>query len=143
MPTTEQEVNIRKLASMIRAIKIAMLTTVHPDGSLRSRPMATQETEFDGTLWFFTRASSEKSSEIKQYPSVNVSYELAEEHRYVSISGKATLVHDPEKMKELWNPTYRVWFPQGLEDPELTLLRVDAQHTEYWDMLSSSMVQLV
>ena len=85
MTTTEQEVNMKKLASMIRAIKVAMLTTVNPDGSLRSRPMATREAQFDGTLWFFTRESSEKSSEIKQYPSVNVSYVLAEEHRYVSI----------------------------------------------------------
>ncbi len=58
MPTTEQEVNMSKLASMIRAIKVAMLTTVNPDGSLRSRPMATQEAPFDGTLWFFTRESS-------------------------------------------------------------------------------------
>jgi general stress protein 26 len=31
-----------KLAELIKDIKIAMLTTVADDGSLRSRPMATQ-----------------------------------------------------------------------------------------------------
>ena len=45
---------IQKLAKMIEDIDFAMLTTVQPDGTLRSRPMSTQRAEFDGTLWFFT-----------------------------------------------------------------------------------------
>jgi general stress protein 26 len=142
MPTTEQEVNMKKLATMIRGIKIAMLTTVSPDGRLRSRPMATQEAEYDGTLWFFTQASSDKIGEILQFPQVNASYVSAGDHRYVSLSGRATLVQDAEKAKELWTPAHRAWFPLGLDDPELALLRVDVERAEYWDMLSAAMVEL-
>jgi general stress protein 26 len=142
MPTTEQEVNIKKLATMIRGIKVAMLTTVGPEGRLKSRPMATQEAEYDGTLWFFTQANSEKAGEILQFPQVNASYVSVEDHRYVSLSGRATLVRDAEKAKELWNPAHRTWFPLGLDDPELALLRVDVERAEYWDMLSSAMVEL-
>ena len=89
------------------------------DGTLRSRPMATQDVEFEGTLWFFTSAGSAKMSEIRQYPQVSVSYASADDHRYVSLSGRASLIQDAEKMKELWSPVYRAWFPQGLDDPEL------------------------
>ena len=123
MPTIEQEVNMKKLAAMIRGIKIAMLTTLSTDGTLRSRPMATQDVEFEGTLWFFTSAGSAKMSEIRQYPQVSVSYASADDHRYVSLSGRASLIQDAEKMKELWSPVYRAWFPQGLDDPELALAR--------------------
>ncbi len=143
MLTTEQEVNIRKLATMIRGIKVAMLTTTGPDGTLRSRPMASQEADFDGTLWFFTHASCEKTSEILQNPQVNASYVSTEEHHYVSLTGHASVVQDREKMQELWCPVYRAWFPRGLDDPELALLRVDVERAEYWDMLSSSMVNLL
>lgn len=143
MLTTEQEVNIRKLATMIRGIKVAMLTTLGPDGTLRSRPMASQEADFDGTLWFFAKASSEKMSEIRQNPQVNASYVSTEDHHYVSLTGHASVVQDREKMQELWSPVYRAWFPQGLDDPELALLRVDVEQAEYWDMLSSSMVNLL
>jgi general stress protein 26 len=143
MLTTEQEVNIRKLATMIRGIKVAMLTTMAPDRTLRSRPMASQEADFDGTLWFFTQASSEKTSEIRQNPHVNASYVSTKEHHYVSLTGHATVVEDREKMQELWSPVYRAWFPQGLDDPELALMRVDVEQGEYWDMLSSSMVNLL
>jgi len=142
MPTTEQEVNMRKLATMIRGIKVAMLTTVGPDGRLKSRPMATQEAEYEGTLWFFTNAGSEKIGEILQFPNVNASYVSVEDHRYVSLSGRAAVVRDAGKARELWTPAHRTWFPLGLEDPELALLRVDVERAEYWDMLSSAMVEL-
>lgn len=61
----ERNEHIKKLGELTKDIKFAMLTTVEPDGSLRSRPMATQQVEFDGDLWFFTGASSHKVHEIK------------------------------------------------------------------------------
>ena len=105
--------------------------------------MATQEVEFDGTLWFFTQASSEKAREIRQNPQINASYVSVEDHHYVSLTGHASVVQDREKMQELWSPAYRVWFPQGQDDPDLALLKVDVEQAEYWDMLSSSMVNLL
>lgn len=109
-----------------------MLTTVNKsDGSLHSRPMATQDIEFDGDLWFFTQSPSQKVNEIKKDEAVNVSY--ASEPRYVSVSGKAEILDDKDKMKELWGPIYKVWFPEGLDDPTLRLLKVSVQKVEYWD----------
>src|SRR3954464_7761859 len=40
-------------------------------------------------------------------------------HEYVSLSGSARIVKDAEKLKELWSEAFRVWFPAGLDDPEL------------------------
>ena len=65
---------IQKLGELIKDIRIAMLTTALPNGSLRSRPMATQDTEFDGTLWFFTGVESGKVHEIEDDQHVNLSY---------------------------------------------------------------------
>ena len=65
---------IKTLGALIKDIKFAMLTTVEDDGSLRSRPMATQQAEFDGDLWFFTGASSAKVGEVQRDRQVNVSY---------------------------------------------------------------------
>src|SRR5688572_9351596 len=86
-----------KVAELLKGIKVAMLTTCTDDGDLRSRPMATQEQEFDGTLWFFTPAHSPKVSEIERDHRVNISYSSPENNRYVSVSGVANLVHDKEK----------------------------------------------
>jgi general stress protein 26 len=131
-----------KLAEMIEDIRIAMLTTAMPDGTLRSRPMATQQVEFDGGLWFFTQASAAKAEEIRANPHVNVSYASPRENRYVSVSGTAAVVRDRGKMEELWDLLYKAWFPRGLEEPDLALLRVDVERAEYWDAPSGTMAEI-
>jgi general stress protein 26 len=128
---------IKRLAEMIKGIRFAMLTTAEPDGSLRSRPMATQEIEFDGDLWFFTRADSPKVDETEQHRKVNVSFSNPEKSTYVSTSGTAQLVRDRKKVEELWKPAYKVFFPKGTDDPELALLKITVEKAEYWDSASS------
>jgi general stress protein 26 len=134
--------DVKKLGELIKDIKVAMLTTMEEDGTLRSRPMMTQQAEFDGDLWFFTGASAAKVHEIQGEQHVNVSYAEPGDQRYVSVSGAAELVRDAEKMRELWNPVYKAWFPGGLDDPDLALLKVNVSQAEYWDAPSGKMVML-
>lgn len=133
---------IDKLSEMIKNIEIAMLTTIEQDGSLHCRPMATQRTSFDGELWFFTKANSPKVTEVNQDHNVCLSYADARNNRYVCVTGRADLVRDRQKAQELWSPAYKAWFPEGLNDPELALLKVKVEHAEYWDSASSTMVHI-
>jgi general stress protein 26 len=138
----ERNESIKKLAELIKDIQFSMLTTVEADGSLRSRPMATQQTEFDGDLWFFTGVSSHKVHDIENNPQVNVAFSNPQDQSYVSIKGRAYLVRDQQKAKDLWNPFYRTWFPDGLDDPDLALLKIETEGAEYWDSPSSAVVHL-
>jgi len=137
---------LKKLGELIRDIQFAMMTTVEPDGSLRSRPMATHQDPhrgFDGVLWFFTKADAPKVGEVRQDQHVSLTYASSEKSQYVSLSGTAGLVRDPQKARELWDPRYIAWFPQGLDDPDLALLRVAVTKAEYWDTPSSTVVHLL
>lgn len=122
---------IQKLRDLINGIKIAMLTTVDEEGNLRSRPMATQEVEFDGDLWFFTSDDSAKVFEITRDSQVNLSY--MGDNKQVSVSGTAELTYDRAKMEKFWNDLYKLWFPKGLDDPHLALLKVHVHKAEYWE----------
>jgi general stress protein 26 len=134
---------IRKLHDLIKDIQFAMFTTATKNGTLRSRPMATQnDKKFDGSLWFFTDEDSAKVNEIGNDRHVNVSYADPASNTYVSVSGTARLVKDKAKAKELWTPFLRAWFPDGLDDPKLALIKVDVTQAEYWDSPNSKMVQL-
>jgi general stress protein 26 len=133
---------IKKLRKLIKGIPVAMLTTSAADGSLRSRPMAAQADDYDGELWFLTRYHSPKSEEIQENQKVNVSYASPKNERFVSVSGTATLVRDPAKVKELWRGKYKAWFPEGKKDPELALLKVSVDRAEYWDGSDARMVDL-
>jgi general stress protein 26 len=134
----QKEEAVRKLGKLIRGIRVAMLVT----SDLRGRPMATQQVEFDGDLWFFTKAASPKVHEVEKKHRVNVCYSDPEHQRYVSVSGEAELVRDRSRLEQLWSPVFKAWFPRGLDDPELALLRVHAEDAEYWDSPSSTMVRI-
>ncbi len=128
-----------RLWEMIKDTKFAMLTS-DDGGHLRSRPMAASQRSFDGTLWFFTRASSHKVSEVAADNRVNVSYAEPDKQNYVSLSGIAHLVRDSSAIAEHWSEALRTWFPKGREDPDIALLRIDVQEAEYWDAPSSTML---
>jgi len=137
-----QEIDpIKKLGSLIKDIKIAMLTTIGEDGALLSRPMMTQDAEFDGTLWFFTSDNSPKAKEVGHVSKVNLTFSEAKDYRFVSVSGDAEVIHDKEKAKEFWKPAYKAWFEGGLDDPHLALLRVTVHSAQYWDSSRNPFVQ--
>jgi general stress protein 26 len=133
----------RKLWDLIKNIKYAMLTTVHEDGTLHSRPMATQKVEFDGDLWFFTWKNTEKVFNVQKEKQVSLAYASPDDNRFVSVSGRAKVVTDRERAAELWQPGLKAFFPKGLDDPDLALLRVRVESAEYWDAPSAPIVQLV
>lgn len=134
---------LENLWDKIKDVRVAMLTTVEEDGSLRSRPMYTQQAEFGGELWFFTADDSGKVEEIASEHQVNLSYADPKDSRYVSVSGVAELVKDRAKIDELWSPMLKAWFKGGQDDPNIVLLRVQVTEAEYWDDTSSKMTRLV
>jgi general stress protein 26 len=95
------------------------------------------QVESDGTLWFFTYASSHKVTEVEQHQQVNVSFSAPSKQRYVSMSGTAQLVQDRNKIQELWKPELKAWFPNELDEPDIALLKVNVVKAEYWDAPSS------
>ncbi|WNH51590.1 pyridoxamine 5'-phosphate oxidase family protein [Stenotrophomonas oahuensis] len=127
---TEQ---IKQLAELIRDVDIAMFTTTGVDGRLYSRPLGTQQVEFDGDLWFATAADSPKVAEISLNPQVNVAYASPSKNTYVSVAGTARIVDDRAKVEELWSPAMKLFFPGGKDDPNLRLIHVRAESAEYWD----------
>ncbi len=129
--TNDSSTNGRKeVADLLKDAKIGVLTTTSLEGHLVSRPLALQETEFDGDLWFFTQDPSPKASEIRANPEVNVA--VHSKDGWVSIAGTAELVRNQAKIDELWNPMVEPWFENGKDDPTVALIRVDAHTAEYW-----------
>lgn len=139
MESKDQEI-LEKVKTIIKDVEVAMLTTID-NGVLRSRPMQTQQAEFNGDLWFFTSLNTHKAEEIEKDNRVNVSYAAPEDNSYVSVSGTAEIVTDKVKMEELWNPMLKAWFPKGLDEPDIILIKVSVSQAEYWDSASSTLVQ--
>lgn len=121
--------------------KVAMMTTLDENNDLVSRPMYTQDIN-DFGFFFFTNEFSDKINEVESHKSINLAYSDHDHNTYVSISGDATLIHDQTKIQTLWNPILEAWFPKGLKDPKLALIKVIPVTAAYWDGSANKMVQL-
>ena len=132
-----------KVAELVDQARICMLTTMTADGQHVSRPMALQDVEFDGDLWFFAMDDSAKAAEITAHPQVNVAFSDDKHQAWTSVSGTATLVHDRAKMEELWSAPLKVWFSDGLDTPGITLIKVHADTAEWWEASSSRVKRLI
>ncbi|RZJ22165.1 MAG: hypothetical protein EOO54_11765 [Haliea sp.] len=134
---------LRTLNRLIDHIGPGMLTCEDDAGQLISRPMTPLKLDADGNLWFFirSRADAAPRAALASYR-VNIAFAQPEDASYVSVTGNAQVVHDAARTEVLWSPVIRLWFADGMKDPELALLRVAIVRAEYWDAKAGAMAPL-
>jgi general stress protein 26 len=130
-----------KLFEHIDDIEIAMLTTRRNDGHLRSRPMATQKRATGADLWFVTLDTAAKLADIESDPHVNLAYYKNRTREWVSVSGIATLTRNREKIRELYAPDWKIWFPDEgdsrhgtADDPRMVLIGVEVHEAAFLEV---------
>ena len=146
-PSAEEPIAQRQAALRLRArigkLAIAMVTATDRRYMPSSRPLLTLQFDEDGVLWFFAQSEGSLAQDLETNPRVSVGYCDPGRGLYVSLSGFARFVYDPERILALWDERVLPWFPLGPSDSRLALLRVDVDHGEYWDEPSSRMVRLL
>ncbi|MDO5627281.1 MAG: pyridoxamine 5'-phosphate oxidase family protein [Mobilicoccus sp.] len=130
-----------KIAAIIKNTRIASLTHVDGQGRLLSKPMATQDVDFDGTVYFIAARNSDQVQAMQQNPAVNVAYSGKGE--WVSLVGTARIEDDRQKLEELWGTFTDAFMDGGPEDPNNILIVVDGDTAEYWESPGSSTIMRV
>lgn len=129
-----------RLVELMEGMHVAMLTTAGADG-MRSVPMARQQVEPDAEMWFITARDTEHARAIVGEPRVSVT--LSSRDAWVALSGRAEVVDDNDKLRELWSSFAEAWLPGGPEDPNAALIRMDVEHGEYWDTPGGRVASLI
>jgi general stress protein 26 len=132
------EKKLEQLYELIDGIETAMMTTRTSDGSLVSRPMATQKRTRGADLWFVTNVETAKIDELIADPHVNLGYYKDGTREYVSVSGLAHVTQDPARIHDLYSKDWKAWFGDeggerdgGPNDPRIALIEVQAQSATY------------
>ena len=124
--------SIRQLRKLLQDMPIGMLTTTTSSGVTHSRPMMVNEIDEGGWLWFLTDRNSRKAWELIHNPQATIAFQSKKGDRYVSVQGTAVVVKDDVKLKKMWQPYFRAWFPEGTNEPEIVLVALRVARAEYW-----------
>jgi len=136
----ENKAALDKLRELVKHGDICMFTTVDKEAHVNSRPLTTADVDEEGNIWFFTNEFSEKVHELSTDNTVYLIYSNPDKNKYLNIRGSCVLVVNKEKNEALWNPFLKAWFPNGLDDPKLCLLKVMTEEASFWNSSSNKMV---
>jgi len=125
---------VEKVQALLKHFRSTMMVT-QVNNAVHSRPMGLQghASDFNGTLWFFTDDRSRKSMEVGNDTPMWLVFQSDDHSAYMQLSGTATHVNDRGKMEQLYTPLLKTWFPKGLDEPHLTLIRFEARNGNFWD----------
>lgn len=144
----EFELNDNKIfIDSIRDIDVCMLTTLASDGVLHSRPMlkleVPQKSFEDRMLWFFSKKDSTLNHDIEKDQNVNLNFINSDKKQYISVVGKASLFHDKSLMYSYWSKKLESWFPDGLDDPNISLIGIKVESADIWNSPPGKVLKMI
>lgn len=108
-----------------------------------TRPMSVQQIDDEGNLWFLSADDSHKNAEIQKDPAVQLLFQGSAHSDFMTLSGNAIISRDKEKIKELWEPIVKTWFTEGVDDPRITVIKVEPEEGYYWDTKHGNAVAFI
>ncbi len=123
---------IQKLKAYVSRFRVGMLGTVEDGMNITFRPMSHVNIDDVGNIWFFISTRSDQAKNIENNPEIHLFYIKESDNIYLSIRAIAHLNHDKNRIREIYNPFVKAWFPKGIRDPSLALLMVQPYEAEYW-----------
>ncbi len=131
--------DLEKFYELVEDIDTAMMTTRRADGHLHSRAMANQNRAAGADLWFVAAEGSNKLTDLENDVHLNLAYYRDRNREWVSVSGIAELSRDRAKIRELYEPDWKIWFPEEgderhgtSEDPRMVLIGVTVHAAEFF-----------
>jgi general stress protein 26 len=133
---------VAKLRDLTGHCPTCMFGTDLSSAPMHVCPMHTQQVDDAGSIWFFSGLDSEHVGHIRAGSQVQLIYSNPSRYEFLTVFGNAEIVDDPAKVEELWKPVVKAWFPEGKEDPNLTLIRIEPLKAHYWDTKDGKLVVL-
>jgi general stress protein 26 len=125
---------IEKIKALVnKANTCFFCTLVSSSSPIHARPMAVQQVDDAGNLWFLSADDSHKNQELATDHAVVLFFQGSAHSDFLQLNGTATISRDRAKIEELWEPVIKTWFTGGIDDPRITVIKVTPDDGYYWD----------
>ena len=115
-PVPPRDTLIAAARQIMEAARFCALITLDGSGTPRARTMDPFLPEEGMVVWLGTDRSTRKVQDIERDPRVTLYYFAPEGDGYVTISGTARLVDDPEEKDRRWKSAWEPYYADREED---------------------------
>jgi len=140
---------LTELSAKMRDIDFAMLISQTEGEAISGRPMSNnRDVDFDGDAWFFADESTRVIADIAANPNVGLSYQgkagiLGMRPFFIHVEGIAELLRDRGEFERHWTKDLERWWPNGIDTPDLVLIKITGKRIHYWDGEEQGDIHLV
>jgi general stress protein 26 len=135
---------IDKLKSLVKEINTCLFcTNLKTNDGATTRPMGVVHVCDEGNIWFFSEKNSEKNKEIEHDAIVQLFFAHPGKGSYMVVNGEASITINQQKIDELWTPVVSIWFKEGKNDPNVSLVKVRPTSAYFWDTDGNQMINFL
>lgn len=134
---------VKQIKHIAESAGVCMFETIQPEPPFSVRPMSPVKVNDAAVLWFFSAGNSKKNKEILIDSHVQLLFSNPGKNEYLSIYGTAQIITDKKTIEEMWSPIATVWFPAGVNDPDISLIKVTPESSYYWNSEHNKMTAVI
>jgi general stress protein 26 len=97
-----------------------------------ARPMTAQLDGEKGPIWFFTARDNALVQKLPLGNRAIATFAAKDHDLFATLHGSLSVDNDHTMIDRLWNRFVAAWYEGGKDDPDLVLLRFDAEKAEVW-----------
>lgn len=134
---------VKKLQNMAKEVKVCMFCTYDSTNRLQTAPMSTNKVDEEGNIWFISDKNSQRNTDLAGNDTTDLIFGDPAKENYISVHGSSEVLYDKEIIKDLWNPIVKTWFQGGVDDPNISVIKVTPDDAYYWDTKHGKMVSFI
>ncbi|MBW8201152.1 pyridoxamine 5'-phosphate oxidase family protein [Flagellimonas abyssi] len=122
----------QKIKELAEDIDIAIMETNLGSKPSHTIPMSTKEVDDEGCIWFLSNKNSEHNSYLNSDKSIQLIYSKPSDMEFMTVYGHAFITTDRTVLEKYYGKSDDTWF-DGVDDPNLTAIKVIPEDAHYWD----------
>lgn len=139
-----QKEAIDKLKTLVDDIMVCLFcTNLKTDDGDTCRPMTALKVCDQGNIWFFSEKNSNINQAITSDKNVQLFFSHPAKSSYLVVKGASEIILDKTKIEELWTPIAKIWFKEGKDDPNISIIKVTPTTAYYWDTDGNKMINFL
>lgn len=133
---------IKAASILMESTTIVVLGTNGEDGFPNVRGMLKLENDGLKTIWFSSNTGSKKVSQLERDSRACVYIYDPESFKGLMLVGRIDIFRDENIRRRFWGEGFEPYYPEGVNDPNYSILRFTAEWGNYYSNLSNTTFEL-
>jgi general stress protein 26 len=86
----------------------------------------------NGQIWFYSRTDTDLAKAAEQAGPAMFIIQAKDQGFQACVGGRLVQTFDAARIQQYWGPIVAAWYPEGQNDPRLTMLRLDLSDAQVW-----------